>query len=99
MTQGNSTTNENPHTGHAADCGCHQCCFEGPEVEPTEELIAKGWLKPTDPPLELVKHNFWDYLELADDEVVWHMPYIAAAGCITMLTGATGAGKTTLIHS
>ena len=78
-------------TEHGADDGL----LAGPELESEAELIALGILKAPEPVPELVSFNIRDYLTMADETVVWQMPYLAPSGCITLLVGSPGAGKTT----
>ena len=65
----------------------------GPELESEAELIALGILKAPEPVPELVSFNIRDYLAMADETVIWQMPYLAPSGCITLLVGSPGAGK------
>ena len=67
---------------HGADCRCNECLFEGPEVESTDELIAKGWLKPEDverdkPPVVL--HRLPDWLSEDDLPDAWQLPRMLPA--------------------
>ena len=76
-------------TEHGADDGL----LAGPELESEAELIALGILKAPEPVPELVSFNIRDYLTMADETVVWQMPYLAPSGCITLLVGSPGSGQ------
>ena len=90
------------HAEHGADCRCNECLFEGPEVESTDELIAKGWLKPEDvertkPPVVL--HRLPDWLSEDDLPDAWQLPRMLPAGAVTLLSADPKCGKTQLMLS
>ena len=87
---------------HGADCRCNECLFEGPEVESTDELIAKGWLKPEDvertkPPVVLHRLPNW----LAEDDLpdAWQIPRMLPAGAVSLFSADPKCGKTQLMLS
>ena len=53
----------------------------------------------TTPPRRLVSFSVRDYLAMADETAVWQMPYLAPAGCVSLLVGSPFAGKSTLFWS
>ena len=85
---------------HGADCRCNECLFEGPEVESTDELIAKGWLKPEDierdkPPVVL--HRLHDWLSEDDLPDAWQLPRMLPAGAVTLFSADPKCGKAQLM--
>ena len=87
---------------HGADCSCNECQFEGREVESTDELIAKGWLKPEDvertkPPVVL--HRLPDWLSEYDLPDAWQLPRMLPAGAVSLFSADPKCGKTQLMLS
>ena len=62
--------------------------FEGAEIDPTY---------PDPAPTYFTRTLLADWLNEAADNTMWHLPFIAPAGAITLLTGGPKAGKSQLI--
>ena len=93
----------------------HDGLLAGPELESDAELSARGWLKPSataafegpelapeypeSEPVYFKRMLLADLLQTTDPEVAWHLPYVAPAGCITLLTGDPKVGKSHLLWS
>ena len=61
---------ENPYTGHAADCSCRECAFEGAPVEELSEAEL-GYRRDL-PPVRL--HRLPDWLAEDDLPDGWQIP-------------------------
>ena len=84
---------ENPYTGHAGNCRCRECAFEGAPVEQLtpEELGYRREL----PPVNL--HRLPDWLAEDDLPDGWQLPLLAPAGAVTLFSADPKAGKTQLL--
>ena len=99
------------HDGESVNS--HDGLLAGREVESNAEILAMGSLSkrdrelfegrelepiyPEPEPTYFTRTLLADWLDAADDSTMWHLPYIAPAGAITLLTGGPKAGKSQLI--
>ena len=84
---------ENPYTGHAGDCPCRECAFEGAPVEQLTEAEL-GYRREL-PPVNL--HRLPDWLAEDDLPDGWQLPLLAPAGAVTLFSADPKAGKTQLL--
>lgn len=98
---------------NGAIVNAHDGILAGRELESDAELLAMGGLSkrdtamfegqeldpiyPEPEPTYFTRTLLADWLDSAGDDTVWHLPYVAAAGAITLLTGGPKAGKSQLI--
>ena len=84
---------ENPYTGHAADCSCRECSFEGAPVEELSEAEL-GYRRDL-PPVRL--HRLPDWLAEDDLPDGWQIPRLLPAGAVTLFSADPKCGKTQLL--
>ncbi|MCY4414950.1 MAG: AAA family ATPase [Chloroflexi bacterium] len=66
--------------GHAADCECREC----------EQF------RPEPAPVYYRDFDMAEWLNVADDDLLWHLPILAPSGLITLLSAGPKSGKTQL---
>ena len=97
----------NSHTGHPAECRCHQCCqFEGCSLSNLPEAwgaCAKHYRENCRECANIPAPHDWGFVDLGSLATLppptFTVPGLAVTSGVSILFSASGGGKTTMVYS